>query len=84
MVETLEAKHRDLLNARSSLQTRIEMKAAEIEKELDALEGLGIDLGELDAEILRLENQVESEEKALMKEFKEIESFFDEVLEVIK
>lgn len=83
-IETLEAKYRELLNTRSSIQTRIEMKVAELKKEVEALEAAGVELTDIDAEILRLENEIDAEEEALEKEFKEIDSFFDEVLEVIK
>ena len=83
-IETLEAKYRELLNTRSSIQTRIEMKVAELKKEVEVLEAAGVELTDIDAEILRLENEIDAEEEALEKEFKEIDSFFDEVLEVIK
>lgn len=83
-IETLEAKYRELLNTRSSIQTRIEMKAAELKKEVEVLEAAGVELTDIDAEILRLENEIDAEEEALEKEFKEIDSFFEEVLEVIK
>lgn len=83
-IETLEAKYRELLNTRSSIQTRIEMKVAELKKEVEILEAAGVELTDIDAEILRLENEIDAEEEALTKEFNEIDAFFDEVLEVIK
>lgn len=83
-IEKLEARYRELLNTRSSIQTRIEMKVAELKKEVEVLEAAGVELTDIDAEILRLENEIDAEEETLTKDFNEIDSFFDEVLEVIK
>lgn len=83
-IEKLETRYRELLNTRSSIQTRIEMKVAELKKEVEVLEAAGVELTDIDAEILRLENEIDAEEETLTKDFNEIESFFDEVLEVIK